>query len=96
MCYFDHIANTFLRNAEVLLCFKHLALPHAYGYALCAYSNVGNALTYNMHAANYTIYGKVLDWENFHGLCRFSLNLESFLTNYGFVDWQYKSTSMLT
>ena len=33
--------------------------------------------------------------ENFCGFHGFSLNCESFCTNYGLVDWQFKSTSMI-
>ena len=39
-----------------------------------------------------TVYGKTFEGENF---CCFSLNGESLPMNYGYVDWQYKSTSML-
>ena len=40
----------------------------------------------------YTVYGKTFKGENF---CSFSLNHKCFPTNYGLVDWQCKSTSML-
>ena len=41
------------------------------------------------------IYGKMLQGENLCDFCGFSLNRECFPTNYGLVDWQCKSTSML-
>ena len=37
----------------------------------------------------------MFEGENFHVFCSFSLNRECFPTNYGLVDWQCKSTSML-
>ena len=33
--------------------------------------------------------------ENFRGFCGYSLNHKCFAMNYGLVDWQCKSTSML-
>ena len=50
-----------------------------------------------MHGRNsvITVYGKMFKVENFHGFRGFSLNCECFPMNYGLVDWQCKSTSML-
>ena len=42
-----------------------------------------------------TVYSKTFEERNFHSFCGFSLNRECFPTNYGLVDWQCKSTSML-
>ena len=45
--------------------------------------------------AEITIYGKTFEVKNFRGFHGFSLNCECFPTNYGLVDCQFKSTSML-
>ena len=58
------------------------------------FKNIIIHITYTLYLYPYTIYGKTFKGGNFHG---FSLNRECFPTiaNYGLVNWQCKSTSML-
>ena len=43
----------------------------------------------------HAVYSKTFEEENLCGFRGFSLNRKSFPTNYGLVNWQYNSTSML-
>ena len=50
---------------------------------------------YNSGDKDFTVYSNMFEGQNFRGFRAFSFNRKCFPTNYGFVDRQCKSTSML-
>ena len=76
-----------INNFKVLV-----AIQYVYATAHMLANGFVTKINHHHSCITHIVYNKTFEGGNF---CDFSLNRECFPTNYGLVDWQCKSTSML-